>query len=239
MQRRTGHDLKRPPPGSDRSEENPHSEKLFLGAKSQNHYEILGLWRDATEAEIRRAYRRLALLNHPDISSDPGAGERFRAIKKAYDVLSDKAARARFDATLGAGAGSDADRARSDRGAGVAGGWTPPWVRDWNVEAWLKANVKPAPWSMRAVGAELRRSWKTLTAYLSSLVLIIIICALLDWAIPELGTAVVATVFTLPFFAYIFLVFRGLRDPGDAFRRRRNQARVDRAAVTEREHEPS
>ena len=211
-----------------------------MGTKLQNHYEIPGLWRDASDAEIRRAYRRLALLNHPDVSSGPGAGERFRAIKEAYDVLSDRAARARFDATLGAGVRSDADRASSNRGAGVPEGWTPPWVQDSKAEAWLRANVRPAPWSVRAIGAELRRSWKPLACYLSSLALIIAVCALLDWAIPGLGTAVVATVFALPFFAYILLVFRGLREPDDTFRgqRRRNRARVDAGANAERKQEP-
>jgi hypothetical protein len=211
-----------------------------LGTKSQNHYEILGLWRDTGEAEIRRAYRRLALLNHPDVSSNPIAEERFRAIKEAYDVLSDPAARARFDATLGTGARSYPDRAESDRGAGVTGGWTPPRGRDWNAEAWLEANARPTPWSVRAIGAELRRSWKALAGYLSSLALIIVVCALLDRAIPGLGTAVVATVFTLPFFAYILFVFSGLRDSNDTLRsrRRRYHARVDWTADTEQGHRP-
>jgi len=211
-----------------------------LGTKSQNHYEILGLWRDASEAEIRRAYRRLAMLNHPDVNSDPAAAERFRAIRDAYDVLSDPASRARFDATLGAGVRSDADRARANRGAGVPGGWTPPWVQDWKAEAWLRTNVRPVPWSVRAIGAELRRSWKVLAVFFSSLALIVVVCALLDWAIPGLGTAVVATAFMLPFFAYVFLVFRGLREPDDAFgrRRRRNRARVDWTADAEQERGP-
>jgi hypothetical protein len=92
---------------------------------------------------------------------------------------------------------------------------------------------------VHTVGAELRRSWKTLAGYLSLLALIIGVCALLDWAIPGLGTAVVATTFTLPFFAYIFF-FRGLRDPEDAFgsRRRRNRTRVDRTANAEQGHRP-
>lgn len=200
-----------------------------MGAKSQNHYEVLGLWRDASPADVRRAYRRLALRNHPDVNHDQAAAERFRVIQNAYDVLSNPVRRARFDATLGAGAASHTDRVKTGRETDVPGGWTPPWVRDWKAEAWLKANARPAPWSLRAVEAELRRSWKTLTVYLSSLALVVVICALLDWAIPGLGTAVVATAFTLPFFAYLFLVVRGLGEPDETFasRRRRRRAHTD------------
>jgi hypothetical protein len=180
-----------------------------LPTKKQNHYEVLGVWRDASDAEIRRAFRHLAMLHHPDVNSDPEAGERFRAVKEAYDALSEPDSRARFDATLGAptptrGHGS------SDRSSAVPGDWTPPWVRDWNAEAWLRANAAPAPWSMRALGAEIRSSWKTLVGYLGALALVIGVCALLNWAIPGLGVVVVATAFSLPFFAYLYLLHRWL-----------------------------
>jgi DnaJ-class molecular chaperone len=55
----------------------------------KDYYAILGLSRDADDNEIRTAYRKLALLNHPDTNrDDPMAGERFKEIREAYEVLS-------------------------------------------------------------------------------------------------------------------------------------------------------
>ncbi|MEN9638776.1 MAG: Chaperone protein DnaJ, partial [Bacteroidota bacterium] len=55
-----------------------------------NYYEILGVSRDATPAEIKRAYRRKALEFHPDRSTDPNAHEKFIQINEAYDFLINK-----------------------------------------------------------------------------------------------------------------------------------------------------
>jgi len=60
-------------------------------------YEILGVRRDATDEEIRRAYRTLAREHHPDVSADPAADERFKEIAGAYEILSDPDKRARYD----------------------------------------------------------------------------------------------------------------------------------------------
>jgi curved DNA-binding protein CbpA len=59
-------------------------------------YEVLGVNHDATESEIKRAYRSLAQRNHPDKG---GSREAFQAIQKAYDILSDPEKRARYDDT--------------------------------------------------------------------------------------------------------------------------------------------
>ena len=67
-------------------------------------YEILGITRDATEEDIRRAYRQLAREHHPDVNGDPAAEERFKEIAGAYEILSDPAKRARYD-TFGASNG--------------------------------------------------------------------------------------------------------------------------------------
>jgi curved DNA-binding protein len=60
-------------------------------------YEVLGVARSASREEIQRAYRHLARRYHPDVNTDPAAAERFREINDAYQVLSDPAARARYD----------------------------------------------------------------------------------------------------------------------------------------------
>lgn len=60
-------------------------------------YTVLGVGRDATADEIRRAYRRLARQHHPDLTSDPGGPQRFTAVSRAYEILHDPVQRARYD----------------------------------------------------------------------------------------------------------------------------------------------
>ncbi|MBV1707089.1 MAG: DnaJ domain-containing protein [Hyphomicrobiales bacterium] len=60
-------------------------------------YDILGLGRQATVGEIKKAYRRLAKANHPDQNKDPKARDRFNEATQAYDLLSDAKKRAAFD----------------------------------------------------------------------------------------------------------------------------------------------
>ncbi|EJX00689.1 protein containing Heat shock protein DnaJ, partial [gut metagenome] len=50
-------------------------------------YEILGVSRDATQEEIKKAYRKLARQYHPDINKEPDAEEKFKEINGAYEVL--------------------------------------------------------------------------------------------------------------------------------------------------------
>lgn len=63
-----------------------------------DYYETLGVTRDATPEELKRAYRKLARQYHPDANpNDPEAAERFKEIGRAYEVLSDPEKRQRFD----------------------------------------------------------------------------------------------------------------------------------------------
>ncbi|MER7001949.1 DnaJ C-terminal domain-containing protein [Dactylosporangium sp. NPDC000555] len=61
-------------------------------------YEVLGVARGAGQDEVQRAYRRLARRYHPDVSSEPGAEERFKEITAAYRVLADPKRRREYDA---------------------------------------------------------------------------------------------------------------------------------------------
>lgn len=64
-----------------------------------DHYETLGVSRDASIEEIRRAYRRLARTHHPDVNPSPEAAEEFKRISHAYEVLSDEDKRRSYDMT--------------------------------------------------------------------------------------------------------------------------------------------
>ncbi|MCT0215383.1 DnaJ domain-containing protein [Synechococcus sp. CS-1330] len=65
--------------------------------KFKDYYESLGIERGASETEIKKAYRRLARQNHPDISKEEGAEERFKEISEAYQTLSDPEKRQAYD----------------------------------------------------------------------------------------------------------------------------------------------
>lgn len=65
-----------------------------------NLYDILGVAEDASQQEIRKAYKKQASIHHPDKNlDDPEATTRFQAIQKAYDILSDSEKRKRYDET--------------------------------------------------------------------------------------------------------------------------------------------
>ena len=61
------------------------------------YYDILGLGRDASDSDIKKAYRRKARELHPDVNTAPDAEERFKELNEAYDVLSDERKKAVYD----------------------------------------------------------------------------------------------------------------------------------------------
>jgi molecular chaperone DnaJ len=64
---------------------------------AKDYYGILGVRRDATADDIKRAYRQLARQYHPDVNPDPDAQDRFKEISHAYEVLSDPGKRQQYD----------------------------------------------------------------------------------------------------------------------------------------------
>lgn len=63
----------------------------------KDYYKTLGLSRGASEEDIKKAYKKMALKFHPDKNKSPGAEEKFKEIAEAYEVLSDPQKRAVFD----------------------------------------------------------------------------------------------------------------------------------------------
>ena len=85
----------------------PNTRRVNMPTK--DYYDILGVGRDATGDEIKRAYRKLAREHHPDVADDKSRAEHhFKEINEAYEVLSDPRKRAQYDrfGTVGNGAGA-------------------------------------------------------------------------------------------------------------------------------------
>ncbi|KAG0048305.1 hypothetical protein BGZ83_006703 [Gryganskiella cystojenkinii] len=88
-------------------------------------YKVLGIKKDATDSEIKKAYRKLALQMHPDKNAAPGADEAFKIVSKAFTVLSDPQKRAIFDQhgpEDGRSSGVNYDRAQPTGMHGFGGG---------------------------------------------------------------------------------------------------------------------
>ncbi len=89
-------------------------------ATERSYYEILGVERSATDADIKRAFRKLAQQWHPDVNTDAAAGDKFKEINEAYQVLSDPKRRQIYDVVGKSGLG-DMGGAGSPFGEGFGG----------------------------------------------------------------------------------------------------------------------
>ena len=63
----------------------------------KDYYKILGLSKGASDDDIKKAYRKLALKYHPDKNKEPGAEEKFKEVAEAYEILSDPKKKEIFD----------------------------------------------------------------------------------------------------------------------------------------------
>src|SRR6185369_3815671 len=63
----------------------------------KDYYDALGVKADATDANIKSAYRKLARKFHPDVSKETGAEEKFKSVNEAYEALKDPAKRRAYD----------------------------------------------------------------------------------------------------------------------------------------------
>ena len=90
-------------------------------AVKRDYYDVLGVSRDADDAEIKRAFRRLAQQHHPDVDKNEGAEQRFKELNEAYRVLSDRQRRTAYDMFGHAGV----DGAAAGGFEGFGGGFGP------------------------------------------------------------------------------------------------------------------
>src|SRR3954465_14567882 len=91
-------------------------------ANKRDYYTVLGVARDASEEDIKKAYRKLAMKHHPDRNpDDKSAEEKFKEAKEAYEILTDARKRAAYDQFGHAGVDPAAGGFGGARGPGQEG----------------------------------------------------------------------------------------------------------------------
>lgn len=83
---------------------------------TSTYYDVLQLRKDATNDEVKKSFRTLALKYHPDKNKDPASNELFLRIIEAYEILSDETSRKKYDSTFQS----------ATKKLDFSSGWTPP-----------------------------------------------------------------------------------------------------------------
>lgn len=102
-------------------------------SKRKDYYKILGIQKDATETEVKKAYRKLAIIHHPDKNPDDAdAADRFKEIQEAHETLSDPQKRERYDSGADLVDPSDMFGGGMGGGMGGMGGGIDPEIREYH-----------------------------------------------------------------------------------------------------------
>ena len=95
-------------------------------AGKRDFYEVLGVAKNASDAEIKKAFRSLARQYHPDVNKDPSAVEKFKEVNEAYQILSDPQKRSAYDQYGHAGIDPNAFAGGNPFGGGLRQPGTKP-----------------------------------------------------------------------------------------------------------------
>ena len=117
---------------------------------SVDHYATLGLDRGTTAAQVKEAYRKLALRLHPDVNDAPEAEELFANLTEAYGILSDAKRRAAYDDTIGRSSSAVAESYDYDYGASSPRSGDGLWV---NTDTWNEPDVNSREWRTQGTGS--------------------------------------------------------------------------------------
>ncbi|MCU0505172.1 MAG: J domain-containing protein [Chloroflexi bacterium] len=125
-----------------------------MSVEFRDYYETLGIPRTATQAEIKKAFRKLARQNHPDVKPGDAAAEaRFKAVNEANEVLSDPGKRKRYDEL-----GAHWDRYGGSPGPGGAGAGADPFGPGGPFAGYARGGAGAGPggvrYEFRTVGAD-------------------------------------------------------------------------------------
>lgn len=112
---------------------------------AKDFYEVLGVSRDASQEDIKSAYRKLSKKYHPDLNKEAGAEEKFKEINEAYDTLSDKEKRATYD--MGGRMGGNPFRGHNPFAdfASAFGGFGDMFGGGWESTGFESGASKPIP----------------------------------------------------------------------------------------------